>query len=76
MYMVYLLCRSHVEDVYEHNLYITYTCQDMYHISYICTLWLTIKYILIVFQKCFFCLVLVFDFEYSKLTELPMTMYG
>ena len=27
-----------------------------------------------VFQKCFFHLVLVFDFEYSKLTELPMTM--
>ena len=59
--------------MHEHNLCITYTCLDMYHISYMHTLWLTIKYTHCV-SEVFFQLVLVFDFEYSKLTELPMTM--
>ena len=59
------------------NVGLTQACpnyHDTCHISYMYIVVDYKEYILSVFQKWFFRLVLVFDFECSKLTELPMTM--
>ena len=65
-----VLLWSYVEDVYEHNHCITYTCQDMYHFLHTCTLWLQGVRTHCASEVFFFFVfvVLAFDFEYSTVS--------